>query len=154
MQLVMGLLRPWSILLLDEVTVDLDVLVRSRLLAFLERETSSRDCAVVYASHIFDGLAEWPTNLIHIHMGRILECGKPADIIANTSLPKRATTLTYNSNSALLELALKWLSEDLKDRGRREDVKRLRWDEISKNDKDGGMNLSAFDAYFKFSRAR
>jgi CCR4-NOT complex subunit CAF16 len=46
-QLVMGLLKPWTILLLDEVTVDLDVLVRDRLLKFLRTETESRDCQIV-----------------------------------------------------------------------------------------------------------
>ena len=35
-QLVMGLMAPWDVLLLDEVTVDLDVLVRDDLLNFLK----------------------------------------------------------------------------------------------------------------------
>lgn len=51
-QLAMGLMRPWTVLLLDEVTVDLDVLVRARLLDFLRTETETRDCAVIYATHI------------------------------------------------------------------------------------------------------
>ncbi|ANB15241.1 putative ATP-binding cassette family ATPase CAF16 [Sugiyamaella lignohabitans] len=46
-QLAMGLLRPWNILLLDEVTVDLDVLVRARLLDFLRNETNQRECQIV-----------------------------------------------------------------------------------------------------------
>ncbi|KAK7207075.1 P-loop containing nucleoside triphosphate hydrolase protein [Myxozyma melibiosi] len=152
-QLVMGLLRPWSILLLDEVTVDLDVLVRARLLDFLRRETLARECAVVYASHIFDGLADWPTDLVHIHMGRILEHGSPSDIISRTELPDRPTIASYNTNSALLDLALKWLSDDLKDRGRRTDVKRVRWEDVTSDEKSGGMKSDAFAAYFKMSRA-
>ena len=52
-QLAMGLMRPWSVLLLDEVTVDLDVLVRSELLDFLRQETISRECTIVYCTHIF-----------------------------------------------------------------------------------------------------
>lgn len=35
-QLAMGLIRPWRVLLLDEITVDLDLLSRSNFLAFLE----------------------------------------------------------------------------------------------------------------------
>ena len=62
----MGLLRPWKVLLLDEVTVDLDVLVRSDLLSFLRRETESRTCTIVYCTHIFDGLSGWPTHLLKV----------------------------------------------------------------------------------------
>ncbi|GJJ07542.1 hypothetical protein Clacol_001744 [Clathrus columnatus] len=39
-QLVMGLMSEWDVLLLDEVTVDLDVLVRHDLLDFLKRENT------------------------------------------------------------------------------------------------------------------
>ncbi|KAJ3206045.1 CCR4-NOT regulatory complex component, partial [Entophlyctis luteolus] len=41
-QIVLGLMEPWDILLLDEVTVDLDVLVRRDLIDFLKEETESR----------------------------------------------------------------------------------------------------------------
>ena len=61
-QLCMGLLRPWSVLLLDEITVDLDLLSRHNFLAFLKRETESRTCTIVYATHILDNLADWPTH--------------------------------------------------------------------------------------------
>lgn len=54
-QLVMGLLQPWELLLLDEVTVDLDVLVRADFLAYLKEETETRGATIVYATHIFDG---------------------------------------------------------------------------------------------------
>ena len=46
-QLVLGLITPWTLLLMDEVTVDLDVLVRSDLLEFLKRETESRNATIV-----------------------------------------------------------------------------------------------------------
>lgn len=43
----MGLLAPWDMLLLDEVTVDLDVLVRSDFLDYLEEETNARQSTIV-----------------------------------------------------------------------------------------------------------
>src|SRR4051812_43229375 len=46
-QLVLGLIKPWTLLLMDEVTVDLDVLVRADLLEFLKRETERRDATIV-----------------------------------------------------------------------------------------------------------
>ena len=46
-QLVMGLMAPWDVLLLDEVTVDLDVLVRDELLGFLREESEGRGATVL-----------------------------------------------------------------------------------------------------------
>lgn len=46
-QLCMGLMGEWDVLLLDEVTVDLDVLVRSELLAFLIKESEERGATIV-----------------------------------------------------------------------------------------------------------
>ncbi|KAK9462582.1 P-loop containing nucleoside triphosphate hydrolase protein [Lipomyces oligophaga] len=147
-QLVMGLLRPWTILLLDEVTVDLDVLVRSRLLDFLYQETVERPCTVVYASHIFDGLAEWPTYLAHIHMSRVLEVGETHKILArHASEIAPSSKSSFNANSALLNLAIRWLKDDLADRGRREDIKRLRWQDVSSSDE-----MTKVEQHFKFSR--
>lgn len=72
-QLVMGLLRPWRVLLLDEVTVDLDVIARSKLLEFLKWETETRKCSIIYATHIFDGLAQWPDQVLHLKQGKIID---------------------------------------------------------------------------------
>lgn len=49
-QLCMGLMAPWDILLLDEVTVDLDVLVRHELLEFLKRDSEARGATIVCES--------------------------------------------------------------------------------------------------------
>ncbi|KAG8685264.1 CCR4-NOT regulatory complex component, partial [Ceratobasidium sp. 395] len=46
-QLVMGLMAEWDILLLDEVTVDLDVLVRDDLLSFLKEESETRGATIL-----------------------------------------------------------------------------------------------------------
>ena len=110
-QLAMGLLRPWTILLLDEITVDLDLLSRSNFLAFLKRETETRLCTIVYATHILDNLAHWPTHLVHMHLGEVKTCGSMEQFDADTGLP--------SENSRLGEIVLKWLREDLQERGPR-----------------------------------
>ena len=46
----MGLMAPWDVLLLDEVTVDLDVLVRHELLIFLKKETEERQATILCTS--------------------------------------------------------------------------------------------------------
>ncbi|KAL8761413.1 MAG: hypothetical protein Q9184_002472 [Pyrenodesmia sp. 2 TL-2023] len=110
-QLAMGLLRPWRILLLDEITVDLDLLSRSSFLAFLKRETQTRPCTIVYATHILDNLAQWPTHLVHMHIGRVKEWGAVEDF-QTEGVPR-------SGNSQLGELVLSWLEQDLEDRGPR-----------------------------------
>lgn len=114
-QLAMGLLRPWTVLLLDEITVDLDLLSRSNFLAFLKRETESRPCTIVYATHILDNLAQWPTHLVHMHLGKVRAWG------ALETFYDQVPDWT-SENSRLGELVLKWLKEDLKSRGPRNGV--------------------------------
>jgi CCR4-NOT complex subunit CAF16 len=41
-QIFLGLIRPFKILLMDEVTVSLDVIVRQDLLRWLKRESETR----------------------------------------------------------------------------------------------------------------
>eukprot|EP00889_Picochlorum_renovo_P003145 jgi/Picre1/30175/NNA_005544.t1 len=61
-QIAMGLLKPFDVLLLDEITVDLDVLGRADLMNFLKEECASRNATIIYATHIFDGLESWPSH--------------------------------------------------------------------------------------------
>lgn len=112
-QLCMGLLRPWTILLLDEITVDLDLLSRSNFLDFLKRETESRPCTIVYATHILDNLAAWPSHLVHMSLGKVKKWGE----IDTFEVPD--TKGGAEGNSRLGQLVLKWLREDLAERGPR-----------------------------------
>ncbi|PLW11833.1 hypothetical protein PCANC_11150 [Puccinia coronata f. sp. avenae] len=121
-QIVQGLMAPWNLLLLDEVTVDLDVMVRQELLQFLIEDTKTRDCTVVYATHIFDGLDNFPTHVCHLQVGSTTTPkpipwpitadsaprnypGVPPEAIAQIMSPDRI-------GSKLLVLALHWLKED------------------------------------------
>ncbi|KAM0790308.1 hypothetical protein ACM66B_005609 [Microbotryomycetes sp. NB124-2] len=123
-QIVSGLMAPWDLLLLDEVTVDLDVLVRSRLLQFLVEETESRQATILYATHIFDGLDSFPTHLCHLQLGSTLP---PSPLAWPVQFPQHDKSATVEGvpegvrsrmedperpGSKLLELALSWLSED------------------------------------------
>lgn len=112
-QLCMGLLRPWTVLLLDEITVDLDLLSRHNFLSFLKEETQSRACTIVYATHILDNLADWPTHLVHMGLGKVKQWGA----IDSFTIPE--TTGGASGNSRLGQLVLEWLREDLKERGPR-----------------------------------
>ena len=49
-----------------QVTVSLDVVVRQDLLRWLRRESETRGATILYATHIFDGLDDWPTHLHYL----------------------------------------------------------------------------------------
>ena len=110
-QLAMGLVRPWRILLLDEITVDLDLLSRSNFLTFLKNETENRACTIVYATHILDNLAGWPSHLVHMHLGKIKDWGDVAKFNVHG--------MKNSGNSQLGDLVLEWLKDDLRERGPR-----------------------------------
>lgn len=118
-QLAMGLVRPWTVLLLDEITVDLDVLSRAEFLGWLKRETEMRECTIVYATHILDNLAGWPTHLVHMHMGTVREWGETDEFLATLDGEAEGS-----GNSRLGEVVLGWLRKDLKDRGPRSQNRR------------------------------
>jgi energy-coupling factor transporter ATP-binding protein EcfA2 len=58
-----------QVLLLDEITVDLDVLGRADLMRFLVEECDSRGATIIYATHIFDGLEFWPSHVAYVARG-------------------------------------------------------------------------------------
>jgi len=100
-QLCMGLMAPWDILLLDEVTVDLDVLVRHNLLAFLKEDSNARQATILYATHIFDGLNDFPTHIAHMRFGSFVQTPSPWPRSHGPGI----TLLLY-------DVALKWLADD------------------------------------------
>ena len=70
-QICMGLLKPFKVLLCDEITVDLDILGRLDLLQFLREECEQRGATVVYATHIFDGMESWMTHIAFASNGEL-----------------------------------------------------------------------------------
>ncbi|XP_020425994.1 ABC transporter I family member 19 isoform X2 [Prunus persica] len=79
-QICMGLLHPFKVLLLDEVTVDLDVVARLDLLDFFKEECEQRRATIVYATHIFDGLETWATHLAYIQDGELKRAEKLSEV--------------------------------------------------------------------------
>ncbi|KAG0172800.1 CCR4-NOT regulatory complex component [Apophysomyces sp. BC1015] len=137
-QLVMGLLQPWEILLLDEVTVDLDVLVRADFLQFLKQETEERGATIVYATHIFDGLGQWPTHVAHVADGTVLAI-HDMDKFEELEKIKEYHAKHRILDSPLMGLCYKWLRDD---RQRQMNVKQIdpstgqphtKWDDLSED---------------------
>ncbi|KNA19195.1 hypothetical protein SOVF_063790 [Spinacia oleracea] len=110
-QICMGLLKPYKVLLLDEITVDLDVLARADLLLFLKKECDERGAIIIYATHIFDGLESWPTHLVYVARGK-LQLSLPMD------------KLKEISNLSLMRTVECWLRKELgEERKRRKERK-------------------------------
>jgi CCR4-NOT complex subunit CAF16 len=74
-QLLLKLLRPSQLLLMDEVTTDLDVVSRQALLQFLREECDERGATVIYSTHILDGLDDWPSHVLHLINGKAVYNG-------------------------------------------------------------------------------
>src|SRR5215831_2946606 len=91
-QLLLGLLRPREVLLLDEVTTDLDLIARQDLLAFLREETDVRNTTILYATHIFDTLDAWATDLIYLVAGRVILAAPLTEIPELPELRKKHTS--------------------------------------------------------------
>ena len=70
-QILLDLERSLKVILLDEVTADLDVLSRADLLRFLREESEERGVTTVYATHVLDGIADWATHLAFLSPGRL-----------------------------------------------------------------------------------
>jgi len=105
-QLLLGLLWPFQVLLLDEVTTDLDVIARGDLLSFLRAQPST----ILYATHILEGLEDWATHLAYLHDGRIALMS-PLDAVDEYTRLKASGTTT-----PLLRLIDGWLRRDRRPR--------------------------------------
>jgi len=73
-QILLGLLRPSRVLLLDEVTTDLDLIARADLLELLREESATSGATLLYATHILDALETWATHLMFLEAGRWSTC--------------------------------------------------------------------------------
>lgn len=102
-QILLGLLRPCELLLLDEVTTDLDVIARADLLSFLRRQTEERGTTILYATHILDGMEAWATHLAFLEGGAIRR------FQALPELGELAALRSAGTASPLLRLVERWL---------------------------------------------
>jgi CCR4-NOT complex subunit CAF16 len=98
-QLLLDLIRAPQVILLDEVTADLDVLARADLLRYLTEESERRAVTIVYASHVLDGLQSWATHLMFLSPGRVRSFGPIAAVPELAALP-------------LHQLCERWMRED------------------------------------------
>ena len=112
-QLLLDLERPLRVILLDEVTADLDVLSRADLLRFLREESEQRAVTIIYASHVLEGLAAWGTHLAFLSPGRLRRFAEIGEVteLGPTSAAGLAAARP-GAPSALHQLSEQWMRED------------------------------------------
>ena len=85
----LGLLKPFKLALIDEMTMDLDI-VTDEFMEWLKKESIENKATIIYATHIFDGLDDWPTHIAHINCkGEIDETKE----VSNTNIGMMAYSL-------------------------------------------------------------
>merc|ERR1712060_550460 len=94
----------------DEVTVDLDVLGRLDLLAFLKDECEMRGATVIYATHIFDGLEPWVTHVAYVANGVLAKSGTAAELVPAAAATEGAVE-EASGPPLLLHTMEQWLKE-------------------------------------------
>merc|ERR1711991_1034937 len=107
-QIGAALMKEFKVLLMDETTVECDVLVRKHLLEYLKRKTEQDKATIMYATHVFDGMASWPTHIMHVSGGHISlqvlrDCPEYKELIDSWDPTK---------DSPLSALVEKWLERD------------------------------------------
>jgi CCR4-NOT complex subunit CAF16 len=105
-QILLEIERSLSLLLLDEVTADLDVLARADLLRHLREDSEGRGLTVIYASHVLDGLGPFATHLLFLSPGRVRCFARCEDI------PELAAAPDAGGASPLHRLCERWMAED------------------------------------------
>lgn len=113
-QILLGLLPEVEVVLLDEVTADLDVLARADLLDLLREESEARGVTVVYATHVLDGLTRWATHLLFLSPGA--GPGGPGSRVRALAplaeVPELVALQQAGAPAPLLQLTERWLRED------------------------------------------
>ncbi|CAE7405124.1 ABCI20, partial [Symbiodinium sp. CCMP2456] len=102
-QLGLKLLKPVSVLLIDEVTADLDLLARHALLQFLKEE-SDEGSTIIYCTHIMDGLEGWATHYLHLRPAGLPGVGMTAEGLVGSS--------SIGSDAELSQQVLRLLRSD------------------------------------------
>jgi CCR4-NOT complex subunit CAF16 len=74
--LLLSLMGLPQLVLLDEVSSDLDVVCRQNLLKWLKTQSRSKVMTILFATHILDGMHTWATHLLFLSPQKLRWFGK------------------------------------------------------------------------------
>mmetsp|Transcript_12222 Transcript_12222/g.33914 ORF Transcript_12222/g.33914 Transcript_12222/m.33914 type:complete len:344 (-) Transcript_12222:58-1089(-) len=137
-QILLGLVRPFRILLLDEITTSLDVCVRQDLLRWLVKESDERGATIIYATHIFDGLDDWASHLYYLtDKGKCGWQGRMQDLEVYQQLK------ASNHPAKMLAVAEHWLRREMEEKralNRKERAANAYFDDTMTDRTQGGFS--------------
>jgi CCR4-NOT complex subunit CAF16 len=107
-QILLDLERSVRVVLLDEVTADLDILARADLLRFLRAESERVEVTTIYATHVLDGLQDWASHLMFLGRSGLRRFG---EVHAFPELTEEAGT-GVPATSRLHRLCERWMGEE------------------------------------------
>jgi len=105
-QLLECLAEEKQVYVLDEITTDLDLYAREGLLSFLRKETETKGATILYATHIFDSLADWATHVVFFSKAKVARCCKIEDLAEYHDL------ISQGTRCPLYSLMKKWVLGD------------------------------------------
>ena len=106
--LLLSFMTSPKLVLLDEVTSDLDILSRQDLLRWLKAETDAGRMTVIFATHILDGMHSWASHVAFLSPGRLRAMAEIDKLLLIDEARAK------NPESPLLWLTEKWLREDVR----------------------------------------
>jgi CCR4-NOT complex subunit CAF16 len=78
------------------------VIVRHELLGWLKNESIVNTSTIIYATHIFDGIDDWPTNIHYLKKGGVTGWkGTLCELYK-----------TYDERPPILRIVLSWLQSE------------------------------------------
>eukprot|EP01066_Platyproteum_vivax_P010755 Platyproteum_vivax@DN4850_c0_g1_i1.p1 len=110
-QLLVGLYKPFKVLLLDEITTDLDVVARQDLLKFLHEESTLRQVTIIYATHILDCMHSWASHVLFLEQGRVSKFGELQQYMSEFETAKTAI-----NEPGIVPLISHWIRSAIEER--------------------------------------
>jgi len=105
-QIMLGLLKPFKLLFIDEFTNELDVVVRDRFFNYLNKECKLRNGSIIYATHIFDGIEDWATHVVYISNGNTQEKQTISEFNTSKNLYHSVKNKMVNENNQEINLII------------------------------------------------
>jgi len=114
--IAMSLLLNPDILIADEPTTSLDVMVQSQIINLLKKLKKDRNMSIIFISHDLGVISEVSETIAIMYRGQIVELGKAYDIYKNAKHPYTEKLVTSIPNINSQETNFEYLhkkSEDL-----------------------------------------
>ena len=85
--IALALAQNCELLIADEPTTALDVTIQAQIVSLLLRLKKERNLSIIFISHNIDLVAQISDRIAVMYRGKIMESGKPADVLKKTKHP-------------------------------------------------------------------